>query len=246
MGAMIRAALVLLAVGLLTAAPSGARTAVAVAPGCEVESATLSWGFKESFRAYIDGSIANGEWTVADGAAYETPLFGFTAEAGRLDPGTPYGSVSFSGSIRFTGHGGILDTTVANPTLRFDGSTAVLALDVDGPTMEGDPVSVAQAPFVDVDLTGQDLTAVDGVVTIVDAPTTLREEGAAAFPNYAAGEAFDPLSATFDVGDCELAGGPVGGDAAGAVWMPWAVLGGSLVVAAVLVAAVVVLTRRRS
>ena len=41
------------------------------APGCDVVSASLEWGFKESFRGYIDGSIANGEWTVAEGAAYE-------------------------------------------------------------------------------------------------------------------------------------------------------------------------------
>src|SRR5690606_23738697 len=47
----------------------------AVLTGCTVTDAELVWGYKESFRSYISGSIAHGEWTVADGAAYETPNF---------------------------------------------------------------------------------------------------------------------------------------------------------------------------
>lgn len=193
-----------------------AATATAQAPGCDVASATLDWGFKESFRAYIDGSIANGEWTVADGATYATPSFGFTAENGRLDPRDPNGSIDFPGSVRFTGHGGVLDTTIANPVLIFRGADedALLLLDVSGPTMEGDQVAVTATPFVTIDLAGQDLAPVDGVVTIVDAPTTLTADGEAAFPNYPAGTEFDPISATVDVGaDCDLSSLPVGGDA---------------------------------
>lgn len=249
MGAMIRAAAALLVAGLLSVAPVADDAVEAQAPGCDVESATLTWGFKESFRAYIDGSIANGEWTVADGATYDTPLFGFSAGTGRVDPRAPYGTVRFAGSIRFTGHGGILDTTVSNPILQFTPSGLELLLDVEGPTMEGDPISVQQEPFVDVDLGGQDLTPVDGVITIVDAPTTLRDEGAAAFPNYPAGEAFDPLSATLDVGECDLEGQPIGGDvvdASAPTWLPWALLAGGGVVAVALVAWVFALTRRRA
>jgi hypothetical protein len=216
------------AAGLLVAAPAGA--ASAQAPGCAVESGALSWGFKESFRAYIDGSIANGEWTVADGATYDTPLFGFPASAGRVDPRDPNGSVSFAGSVRFTGHGGILDTTVANPVLvvRPDG-TGILLLDVSGPTMEGDEVTVTEAEFLDVDLTGQNLTPVDGVITIDAAPTTLTEDGSVAFPNYEAGSEFDPLTVTLDVGDCDLTGQPIGTDTtvdttvSGMPWLPAAV-----------------------
>ena len=211
---MIRRTLALAAAALLALAPAAAATAApAQAPGCDIESASMSWGFKESFRAYIDGSIANGEWTVGDGAMYATPEFGFLATDGRIDPRGPLGSISFAGSVRFTGHGGILDTTVANPVLvlRAD-ETAVLLLDVSGPTMEGDQVSVTGATFVDVDLTGQDFTSNGGIITIVDAPTTLTEEGAEAFPNYEAGEAFDPLSVRFDVGDCDLSGQPIGTD----------------------------------
>ena len=210
---MRRALAALLAVSALALLP--AAPAAAQAPGCEVDAATLTWGFKESFRAYIDGSIANGEWTVADGATYETPAFGFAAEDGRLDPRVMQGSVDFPGSVRFTGHGGILDTTIANPALLFraDGK-AFLLLDVRGVTMEGDDVAMASTLFVELDLTGQDLAPVDGIVTLDEVPTTLTADGALAFPNYPAGEAFDPVSATIDVGaDCDLSGLPIGGDA---------------------------------
>ena len=245
---MRRTLAVLLAAGLLAVAPAG--VASAQAPGCEVESGSLTWGFKESFRAYIDGSIANGEWTVADGATYDTPSFGFPAESGRVDPRDPNGEVAFAGSVRFTGHGGILDTTVANPVLvvRPDG-TGVLLLDVSGPTMEGDEVTVTEAEFLDVDLTGQNLTPVDGVIAIDAAPTTLTADGAVAFPNYEAGSEFDPLTATLDVGDCDLTGRPIGTDtdvdtpARGTPWLaPMIALLTGAVVATI---ALVAIRRRR-
>ena len=247
---MRRPLLALLAAGALCALP--AAPALAQAPGCDIESATLDWGFKESFRAYIDGSIANGEWTVADGATYETPAFGFASETGRLDPRGPEGSVDFPGSVRFTGHGGILDTTIANPVLvlRGDG-TGILLLDVSGPTMDGDQVSVTEAEFLDVDLAGQDLTPVDGIITIDAAPATLTADGEVAFPNYPAGEAFDPVSATLDVGDCDLTGQPIGTDTSGdteVVGTPWLapIIGVGAITLAAVVIAVLAIRRRNA
>jgi len=245
---MRRALAALLVAGVLAAVP--APVASAQAPGCDVESATLEWGFKESFRAYIDGSIANGEWTVADGATYTTPTFGFSAEAGRLDPRGPVGSVDFPGSVRFTGHGGVLDTTIARPVLIFRGADedALLLLDVSGPTMDGGEVAVTATPFVTIDLTGQDLAPVDGVVTIDAAPTTLTADGEAAFANYPAGTAFDPLSAALDVGACDLSGLPIGGDAydpAPDVSPAVVIIPATLLVVAAAVVIVVLARRRR-
>lgn len=243
----MRRASVALAAGLLLAGASATPSFAtdAQASGCDVESATLDWGFKESFRAYIDGSIANGEWTVADGATYETPSFGFSSIRGRVDPRLPGGSVHFAGSVRFTGHGGILDTTIENPVLVF-GEPAVLHLDVTGPTMEGDEISVTDIPFVTVDLAGQDLTPIDGIITIDAAPTELTADGETAFPNYPAGEAFDPLTITMDVGDCDLSGQPIGSDAGDASdGMPWLVPTVAALAALAATAIVVVLAIRR-
>lgn len=249
----MRRLLAVLAVATLALGPAtSAVSSPAQAPGCDVASGELSWGFKESFRAYIDGSIANGEWTVADGATYDTPSFGFPAGSGRVDPRDPNGSVAFTGAVRFTGHGGVLDTTIANPVLvlRADG-TGVLLLDVSGPTMDGDQVSVTEAEFLDVDLAGQDLTPVDGVITIEEAPTTLTADGEVAFPNYPAGEAFDPVSATLDVGECDLEGQPIGTDTQGdtsVTGTPWLapVIGAAAVLVAAVVIALLAIRRRNA
>ncbi len=164
------------------------------AEGCPVDAGTLTWGFKESFRSYISGSIANGEWIVSDGATYATPEFGWSGGKGAYD--AEGGLVAFTGAVEFTGHGGILDTTVANPQLRFiDADTAVLVLDVSGTTQDGATVDQKGVEFVDIDLSGA-MENKDGTLTVTAAPTVLTPAGAAAFGTYEAGEPFDPVSFT--------------------------------------------------
>jgi hypothetical protein len=164
---------------------------VAPAPAsraCIVEDATLTWGFKESFRSYISGTIANGEWEVTDGATYATPNFGFSGGTGT------YGDVAFGGAIRFTGHGGILDTTVANPRITWGGDSGVLYLDVSGTTQEGDPVNEAGVPFADLTFNGGVGVTPDGDLRLKDVSATLTDEGATAFGTYESGEALDPMT----------------------------------------------------
>jgi hypothetical protein len=169
--------------------------------GCVVTSASITWGFKESFRSYISGSIANGEWTPSDGATYETPNFGWATATGTYDPETHSGLVSFTGSVRFTGHDGLLDTTIANPQILFvDESTAYLLLDVVGVTMDdalagNDDVQVDEGvSFVKLDLAGGSVELDGSTLVATDVPTSITDEGFAAFPNYEPGTEFDPIS----------------------------------------------------
>ncbi|WP_188511583.1 HtaA domain-containing protein [Conyzicola nivalis] len=237
----------------LTIAAAELATAVA---GCVVDDATLTWGFKESFRAYISGSIANGEWTVADGATYAVPDFGWTAGTGGYDAESGEGQLAFAGSIAFTGHSGVLNTTVANPQIRFvDESSALLLLDVSGTTQDGAVVDNKAVEFAELDLTGV-LENEGGAVTITAAPATLTDAGAAAFGTYPAGEALDPVTVAFTTAaDCAV---PVEEAAAAATtadvdtvsdenpidygWVVW-LIAALLVIAAAVV--VVVRLRRR-
>jgi hypothetical protein len=209
-------------------AVSGTPTAAA----CTVEDATLTWGLKESFRSYISGTIANGEWTVADGATYETPSFGWSGGAG----GVP-GVVSFPGSVTFTGHGGILDTTIADPRLRFDGSdVATLLVDVSGTTQDGVPVDAQAVEFATIQLA--DAITPSG---LTDAPAELTADGAAAFGTYEAGEELDPISAT-------LPGGCLSADSSGTpavLAIVGAILAAIILVAVASAVLVVVLLARR-
>jgi len=223
---MIAAALApLIAVSVLVGPVPAARA-------CVVEDATITWGFKESFRSYISGTIANGEWAVSDGATYETPDFGFPGGTGE------FGDVAFGGAIRFTGHGGILDTTVANPRITWGGDSGTLFLDVSGTTQEGDPVDEAGVPFAD--LAFGDVIGADGGMQFVDVAATLTDEGAAAFGTYESGEPLDALTI-----DLELEAGcaPLVSRDDATSWLPW--IAGATGAAIVAAAAVLVVRRRR-
>ena len=238
----------------LTIEPAELSAAVA---GCVVDDATLTWGFKESFRAYISGAIAKGEWTVADGATYAVPNFGFSAGTGGYDAESGEGAIAFPGSITFTGHGGVLNTTVSNPQITFvDADTALLLLDVSGTTQDGAAVDNKAVEFAEIDLAGV-LENDEGAVTITAAPAVLTEAGAGAIGTYPAGEALDPISIAFTTAaDCAV---PVDDAAAPATtsaetvsaespadfgWIVWAII--ALVVVLAAVVAIVLVRRRRA
>jgi hypothetical protein len=160
--------------------------------GCPVESATLTWGFKESFRSYITG-LAGGEWTTSDGAGYATPEFSWTETGGAWD-GEQSSGLAFIGSVRFTGHEGALDTTIANPRVVLDGDRGALFLDVSGTTQDGRPVTSQGIEFAELDLSVAEHQQDGDRVVIAGIPATLTDSGGAAFGSYEAGEALDPVT----------------------------------------------------
>uniref|UniRef100_UPI00190E8F2C HtaA domain-containing protein n=1 Tax=Demequina sp. NBRC 110056 TaxID=1570345 RepID=UPI00190E8F2C len=172
---------------------------------CLVEGATLDWGFKESFRAYIESSIANGEW-VLDGVTEEGGIFSWVDGGGAIDPETLLGTVDYTGSVRFTGHEGALDTTIANPVIELSADGAYLLLDVSGTTQGGDAVTEEAVRFAELELDAATISAEGDIVTIADVPAVLTEAGSVAFGTYPAGDALDALTVTLGSADgCVLA-----------------------------------------
>jgi len=231
--------------GMLGPAAQAAAQPGLIGPECVVHGATLSWGFKESFRAYIDGDIANGEWTTSRGATYETPEFIWSNGQGDYDPETGYGTVQFLGTVRFTGHEGLLDTTIADPTLSITRDGAVLFLDVAGPSMEGEQIEAQDVSFVD--LPGVEVRG-EGARVTLEGDTVLTEDGEAAFPDYQAGTAFDPVTVELRLDKCPVytAGyGPMAPPGPSLLAVAAAVAG-PLVLVAAIVAVIVVVTRRRA
>jgi len=179
---------------LLGVAPASAAVSE---DSCEIVEAGATWGFKESFRAYISSSIAQGEWVVSGDVGYDTPDFVLTSGSGFLAPDLTSGDVSFSGAIEFLGHSGILDTTLGNPSLTMTGTgEAILTLDVTGDTMEELRVDLERVPFATVGWSESDVTldSASGSWEVREAALTLTREGAEAFGTYPAGEVLDPLS----------------------------------------------------
>jgi len=179
---------------LLGVAPASAAVSE---DSCEIVEAGATWGFKESFRAYISSSIAQGEWVVSGDVGYDTPDFVLTSGSGFLAPDLTSGDLSFSGAIEFLGHGGILDTTLGNPSLTMTGTgEALLTLDVTGDTMEELSVDLERVPFATVAWSASDVTldSASGSWEVREAALTLTREGAEAFGTYPPGETLDPLS----------------------------------------------------
>ena len=95
------------------------------------EAAKLSWGLKQSFRAYVEGAggaIETGEGAQrsADGA------FTFSAVPGeglRLGAdGKPEGVGRFVGEVRCEAHGGMLKVFLADPSVEIGPAGAIVAV----------------------------------------------------------------------------------------------------------------------
>ena len=155
-----------------------------------IKSANLGWGVRDSFRNYVRGGIANGSWEL-NGTSYSSDAFNWSNGTGTFKGGK--GSISFSGSVRFTGHHGILDTTIANPRLEINGNSGTLYATMNSNDPSGKATNYGEVALLKVDLSG--LLSSSDAVSVNGAATTLTAEGAKAFAGfYDAGKDMAPLS----------------------------------------------------
>jgi hypothetical protein len=155
---------------------------------------SLTWGVRESFRNYVQGPIARGNVALSGGAAANRDgTFQFPAATG----GTRT-TATFMGSVRFTGHDGELDLTIANPRIEINGMTGTLFVDVLSPaSSEGQAGEQRNVAFATLELSRARPVESVGGASWTNVPTALTEAGARAFGgNYRAGQAFDPVSFT--------------------------------------------------
>ena len=160
---------------------------------------------QESFRNYIQGSIANGEAVTSDGAR-DNPdgTYRFVDATGEFDQDDF--TAGFAGTVQFTGHElageALLDLTLSSPTVDIDGNEGALLVDVRSRGLD-DPDTVfeeEQVHFADLDLDAATTSTDHDIVTVEDITVTLTEDGSEAFANfYEPGEELDPVSLTFAV-----------------------------------------------
>ncbi|TQE42519.1 hypothetical protein EJK80_12075 [Corynebacterium phoceense] len=202
---ILRRILGTLAASTLIALPSVALNApVASAAG----TCSWNWGIKQSYRSYIQGQVAKGQWET-DGIGFtgsETGADGaFTFTPGKASVQSDTVTVPFGGVIHFTGHnyGGddLLDMTLTDWQIQASGNRAAIVVDyvsyesdmVDksarGPQITGDNVVIAR---IDLD------QPVDASVHTLDlsGDVTLTDEGHKLFIAYEAGQSMDPSSGT--------------------------------------------------
>jgi hypothetical protein len=176
--------------------------AVPPAGSCEIRDVEISWGFKESFRSYISGAIALGQWSTSGDIGYQTPAFSFSGGQGYVMPDRSSAEVAFEGELIFEGHGGVLRTSLANPRLEIQGPRqAVLYVDVTGDTMDLVSVQATDVEFVTLRWTRaqESVDPASGLWEIAGVRATLTQAGSDAFGTYLAGEVFDPMDISLEV-----------------------------------------------
>ncbi|MGW4898680.1 HtaA domain-containing protein [Kitasatospora sp. NPDC004240] len=208
-----------------TAGPSATATASPTATGSPtatqgptaggrlpIVNGTLEWSVKESFRRYVEGPLAHGKVEFGGGAAD----YRFGGASGAYDTATHAVTAGFTGSVRFLGHPGAdggyqLDTTLARLGVSIDRSGAFLTADVSAKSRDGGVTTLTGVRIAELDLTGLRPAPVNGVVTLSAVPAKLTADGVAAFAQYRAGEALDPVTVrlAFDK-DARLPTGPAG------------------------------------
>ena len=182
--------------------PVAAKNAPAASADGKVASADLGWGVRDSFRNYIRGGIANGSWDL-NGTTYSNNAFQWAKGTGSFKDGK--GSISFTGSVHFTGHHGILDTTISNPRLEINGKTAVLYATMVGNDMDGKSHNYGEVALLNVDVSGLQVSG--DKISISGAGTTITAEGAKAFAGfYEAGKDMAPLSFSASLSGAQPAG----------------------------------------
>ncbi|MEU8508414.1 HtaA domain-containing protein [Streptomyces brevispora] len=151
------------------------------------EDAAVDWGVRRTYREYVTGSIGQGKWTLAGGAQDGGALFRFPKGRGTYDPKEQSLAAAFTGSVRFTGAGG-LDLKLSRFAVRLKAGTGTLSADVlsDGATRKAVPL---------VTFIAKDFAPKGGLAVLTEAPATLTADGAKAFGSlYKAGTAMDPVS----------------------------------------------------
>ena len=193
-GAALLVAVLGLTVATVAFAPGVGANTAPIGSGTPTASddGVLDWGLKESFRAYVEGPIADGEITMIAPATRNTDgTFRFPDGTGEVDPDAGTVSVHLAGGVSFYGHEGSLDLTIDDVRLQIAGGTGAIVVD-----MRSGAETYPDLEIVTLDLGGQQLDPdPDGVVTLIDVATTLTAGGSTALGEfYPPGTSMDPFT----------------------------------------------------
>lgn len=122
-----------LGIAVLTTSPTALLPNAAAEPVCE---GSISWGVKESFRKYIKGPIARGDYqALGTATSNDAGVFTFPISTGDTDK-----SIDSTGGATFTGHAGKLNTALENIQLTMkDTTTGVLNIKTTSNKADGTP-----------------------------------------------------------------------------------------------------------
>lgn len=170
-------------------------------PPVAIASGGADWGLKESFRKYIEGSIAHGTIVVSQGASRNPDgSFHFPLATGTYDPTSKSTAARFSGRVHFSGHAGQLELDVSDLAVEITPSGAQVFADVVSRSLaDGKSVDYPNVDLAELDLDGVEPLVAAGTTSWASVPAELTGPGAPAFAGfYAAGQELDPFSFEYE------------------------------------------------
>gem|GEM_PF-1750192 len=181
----------------------------------EAQAGSLQWGVKKSFREYLQMPMSGGQ-IILSGAAQNADgsVYAFPQASSNFAGST--GTVRYSGSVRFTGHEGALDTKLDKPYVVVTGPTSgELYATVSAKHMTDPTKAVFNKVLKVADLTfGKPSVNADGSYTFKTTKVLLAAAGVAAFSDfYKVGAVLDNL--TFIAGSNSTQGGGATGSTDG-------------------------------
>ncbi len=168
-----------------------------------IEDGAVDWGVRRTFREYVTGAIAQGEWKLTGGAQDGGALFRFPAGSGTYDEKKQSLDATFAGAVRFTGEQGLdLLLGEVRAVVTDDGKGTLYADVTNGSETDRNAAhknethkneTHKKVPLVT--FTAKDLKPKGGLAQVTEAPTKLTAAGAEAFGGmYRAGTEMDPVS----------------------------------------------------
>ena len=181
-GQTIAAAAVTIAAAA-TPAPTVEAAPVATCTAQSVSGASISWGVKESFVSYVNGPIAKGSADISWGSG-----------SGSFNADENLGRVNYGGAATFTGHSGVLNLTLSNPSIQVTGAgSATLSV-----VANGSRVTIATLSLPAASVSGRAISWRNAAATLTSAGASLFSYNGNAF--YPAGTALDPVSFSWPLG----------------------------------------------
>lgn len=163
------------------APPGGAPSVTARAPASDDDEPAVGefrWGVRQSFLSYVEGPIAHGAIEVTAPATRDGGVFAFPQTSKDWEADAEPGSAAFGGAIRFTGHDGVLDLTLANPTVEIlDPAHATLSVDYRTWNQAAEQWETKSSVMAELDLAAGTRSEADGAVTWTEVPAKLTPAG---------------------------------------------------------------------
>ena len=158
----------------------------------------MQWTINSHFLNALK-MMMHGSWSTSSGASWNGKAFSFPVSKGSLSSTAQKADVKYSGSVHFTGVGGRMDLTLADPEIVVNNGDDHVIMSVKSKTMVGQSVDYGRITFVD--MTGSITQGQNDAAQVVGTNVKLNSQAVDAFAGfYRAGKPMDDIDSSLKLG----------------------------------------------